>query len=337
MTKPHAFIQGLAAPRAARAMRRLAAGLLLGAATLAHAQPAFPAHTVRLVVAFAPGVPADITARILARGLAGRWGQPVVVENRPGAHSTVGTAYVARAAPDGHTLLLATTALTIAPSVFEKPGYDALADLTPVALLATAPNVLVVNPDVLPRTIGEFIAYAKSHPDRLNFAAPGATSSQRMTFELIKQATGTQIVMVAYGGVAPALKAVMSGEVDAMVVTVVEAASLVRAGRLRALAVTTAQRSPLLPGVPTLAETVAPQIDIAAWQGLLAPAGTPPDVVQAIQRDLAAVLALPDVKEQLRRLGLDIVPATHEPFGDFLREDIATWRRVGRAAGVTPE
>jgi tripartite-type tricarboxylate transporter receptor subunit TctC len=292
---------------------------------------------VKLVVAFPAGGSTDLTARVLATKLAERWGQPVVVENRPGAGANVGTAYVAKAPPDGHTLLLATTALSISPSVFSQPGYDALRDLAPVTLVSTIPNILVVHPDVPARTIAEFIAHLRAHAGKLNFAAPGASSGQRMTFELIKQATGTEITMVPYAGGAPALQAVLAGQVQAMIVNVVEATPHVRAGKLRALATTSVRRAGMLPEVPTLAETVAPQIDTAVWQGLLAPAGTPAPLIQQIQRDVAAALALPDVREKLAGMGMDIVPGTPEAFGSFLREDIETWRRVSRSAGIKPE
>jgi len=260
-------------------MRRLLAVLLFALASFAQAQHVFPTRPVKLVVAFPAGGSTDLTARVMANKLADKWHQPVLVENRPGAGANVGTAFVAKAPPDGYTLLLATTALAISPSVYKQPGYDALRDLAPVTLVSTIPNVLVVHPSVPARTIAEFVAYAKSYPGKLNFAAPGASSGQRMTFELIKQLTGTDIVMVAYAGGAPALRAVLAGQVEAMIVNVVEAAPHVRSGAVRALAVTTARRNPLLPQVPTLAETVVPHLDTSVWQGVLAPAGTPADIV----------------------------------------------------------
>jgi tripartite-type tricarboxylate transporter receptor subunit TctC len=257
------------------------------------------------------------------------------VENKPGAGANIGTTYVAKAPADGHTLLLATTALSISPSVFAQLQYDAVRDLAPVTMVSTIPNVLVVHPDVPAKTIGEFIAYARANPGKLNFAAPGAASGQRMTFELVKQATGTDVVMVPYNGGAPALQAVLAGQVQAMIVNVVEATSYVQAGKLRALAVTTAQRAPMLPDVPTLAETVAPQVDTFVWQALFAPAGTPPAVLQKIARDTA--LALPDVKDRLASMGMNVVPGTPEALGAFLRQDIATWRRVAKAAAIQPQ
>jgi tripartite-type tricarboxylate transporter receptor subunit TctC len=318
-------------------MHKLFAILLVAFASLAQAQAPFPSKPVKLVVAFPPGGSTDISARLLATKLSEKWGQPVVVENRPGAGANIGTAYVAKAPPDGHTLLLATTALSISPSVFSQPGYDALRDLAPVMMVSTIPNVLVVHPDVPAKTVGEFIAYLRANPGKLNFAAPGASSGQRMTFELIKQATGTQITMVAYAGGAPALQAVLAGQVQAMIVNVVEATAYVKAGKLRALAVTTAKRAPMLPDVPTLAETVAPRIDTFVWQALFAPAGTPASVIQQIQRDTAAALALPDVREKLAGLGMDIVPGTPDSLARFLRDDIDTWRRVSQAAAIKPE
>jgi tripartite-type tricarboxylate transporter receptor subunit TctC len=206
-----------------------------------------------------------------------------------------------------------------------------------VMMVSTIPNVLVVHPDVPAKTIGEFIAYLRANPGKLNFAAPGASSGQRMTFELIKQVTGTQITMVAYAGGAPALQAVLAGQVQAMIVNVVEATGYVKAGKLRALAVTTAKRAPMLPEVPTLAETVAPRVDTFVWQALFAPAGTPGSVIQQIQRDTAAALALPDVREKLAGMGMEIVPGTPDSLAKFLRDDIDTWRRVSQAAGIKPE
>jgi tripartite-type tricarboxylate transporter receptor subunit TctC len=318
-------------------MHKLFAILLLAFASLVQAQAPFPSRPVKLVVAFPPGGSTDISARLLASRLSEKWGQPVVVENRPGAGANIGTAYVAKAPPDGHTILLATTALSISPSVFSQPGYDALRDLAPVMMVSTIPNVLVVHPDVPAKTIGEFIAYLRANPGKLNFAAPGASSGQRMTFELIKQVTGTQITMVAYAGGAPALQAVLAGQVQAMIVNVVEATGYVKAGKLRALAVTTAKRAPMLPEVPTLAETVAPRIDTFVWQALFMPAGTPGSVIQQIQRDTAAALALPDVREKLAGMGMEIVPGTPDSLAKFLRDDIDTWRRVSQAAGIKPE
>lgn len=318
-------------------MRKLLAILLLAAAPFAHAQGSFPDKPVRLVVAFPPGGSTDVTARLLATKLSEAWRQPVVVENRPGASANLGTAYVAKSPADGHTLLLATTALSVSASLAAQLQYDAMRDLAPVTMVSTIPNVLLVHPEVPAKDVREFIAYARANPGKLNFAAPGATSGQRLTFEQVKQATGTDIVMVPYAGGAPALQAVLGGQVHAIVTNVVEAAPHVKAGKVRALAVTTAKRASMLPDVPTIAETVAPGVDTSVWQALFAPAGTPPAVVQKIARDVAAALALPDVKDRLAGMGMDLAPGSPESLGAFLRQDIATWQRVGKAANIQPE
>ncbi|MCZ4312128.1 tripartite tricarboxylate transporter substrate binding protein [Comamonadaceae bacterium G21597-S1] len=318
-------------------MRLILAMLLAALASLVNAQAAYPERPVRLVVPFPPGGSTDVTARILASKLAEKWGQSVVVENKPGAGANIGTEYAAKAAPDGYTLLLATTAMSISPSVFAKLGYDAVRDLAPITLVSTIPSVLVVHPSVPANTMAEFVAHAKANPRKLNFAAPGAASGQRMTFELLNQALGMEIVMVPFAGGPPALQAVLAGHVQAMITNVVEAAAQVRAGKLRALAVTTGTRAALLPEVPTVAETVAPQMDTYVWQALFAPAGTPAAVLQKVHRDASQVLLLPDVKARLADLGMNVVPGTPEALGAFLREDLETWGKVSKAAGITPQ
>ena len=316
-------------------MKKLLAAVALLAASTAQAQ--FPVRTVHLVVGFPPGGSTDITARLLAPKLSEKWGQPVVVENKPGAAANIGTDFVAKSAPDGHTLLLATTAIAISPSTFAKLGYDAMKDFAPVTMVSSIPNILVVNPSVKAQTIDEFIALAKSQPGKLNFAAPGAASGQRMTFELIKQLTGTDIVMVPYKGGAPAVQATLAGETQAMIVNVVEAVKFVESGKLRALAATTAKRAPMLPNVPTLAETVAPGLDASVWQGVLAPAATPSAIIERINADVTAALAAPDVRERLEALGMNVVPGTSQEFGRFLAAEIQRWRKVAEAANIKPQ
>ena len=317
-------------------MKKLFALLITLSAATAAAQE-FPTKPVRLVVGFPPGGSTDITARLIAPKLAERWGQPVVVENKPGAAANIGTDAVAKAEPDGHTLLLATTAIAISPSTFAKLNYDALRDFAPVTMVSVIPNILVVHPSVQANTMQEFVALLKREPGKLNFAAPGAASGQRMTFELIKQVTGTDIVMVPYKGGAPAVQATLAGETQAMIVNVVEAVPHVQAGKLRALAATTAQRAPMLPEVPTLAETVAPGLDASVWQGVLAPAGTPAAAIAKINRDVAAALNAPEVRQRLEAMGMNVVPGTPEAFARFLAEEIARWRKVAEAARIQPQ
>jgi tripartite-type tricarboxylate transporter receptor subunit TctC len=297
----------------------------------------FPAKPVKIVVAFPPGGSTDITARLIAPKLGELWKQPVLVENRPGAGANIGTDYVAKSAPDGHTLLLATTALAVSAAVYDKLPYDPLADLAPVMFVSSIPNLLVVTPSLPASTPQEFVAYARANPGKLNFASPGPATGQRLAFELVKQAAGIDVVHVPYKGGAPAGQAVMAGEVQAMIVNVVEALPQVKAGKMKAIAATTAQRAAMLPELPTLAETVTPGLDVSVWQGMLAPGATPKEVVERINRDIAAVLALPDVRERLAGMGMDVAPGTSADFARFLRAEIAQWKKVAQAANVKAE
>ena len=294
----------------------------------------FPSHPVKIIVAFPPGGSTDITARLVAPKLAEMWKQPVVVENKPGAGANIGTDYVAKSAPDGHTLLLATTALAASAAVYDKLPYDPFRDLAPVLFVSSIPNLLVVNPALPASTPREFVQYAKANPGKLSYASPGPATGQRLAFELIKQTAGIDFLHVPYKGGAPAGQAVMAGEVQAMIVNLVEALPQVKAGRMKAIAVTTAKRSPMLPEVPTLAETVTPGLDVSVWQGLLATGGTPKDAVARINKDFAAVLALPDVREKLAGMGMDIAPGTSAEFEQFLRAEIAQWKRVAQGANI---
>jgi tripartite-type tricarboxylate transporter receptor subunit TctC len=297
----------------------------------------FPTHPVKIVVAFPPGGSTDITARLVAPKLAEIWKQPVLVENKPGAGANIGADYVAKSAPDGHTLLLATTAFAVSAAVYDKLSYDPQKDLAPVLFVSSIPNVLVVSPAVPAATPGEFVQYAKANPGKLSFSSPGAATGQRLAFELVKQATGIDLLHGPYKGGAPAGQAVMAGEVQAMIVNLVEALPQIKAGRMKAIAVTTVKRSAMLPEVPTLAETVTPGLDVSVWQGLLAPAATPRDVMVRINRDFAAVLAQPDVRERLAGMGMDITPGTGAEFDQFLRTEIAQWKKVAQGANVKAE
>lgn len=317
-------------------MKTLAVLALALAAGTAFAQ-GFPARPVRIIVAFPPGGSTDITARLIAPKLGELWKQPVVVENKPGAGANIGTDHVAKSAPDGHTLLLATTALAVSAAVYEKLPYDPLADLAPVLFVSSIPNLLVVTPSLPASTPQEFVAYARANPGKLNFASPGPATGQRLAFELVKQSAGIDVVHVPYKGGAPAGQAVMAGEVQAMIVNVVEALPQVKAGRMKAIAATTAKRAAMLPDLPTLAETVTPGLDVSVWQGVLAPGATPKEVVERINRDVAAVLAQPEVRERLAGMGMEVTPGTSAEFASFLRAEIAQWKKVAQAAKIKAE
>jgi tripartite-type tricarboxylate transporter receptor subunit TctC len=297
----------------------------------------YPVRAVRLIVPFPPGGSTDITARLLAPRLQELWKQPVVVENRAGAGANIGAEFVAKSAPDGHTLLLATTALAASAAIHEKLGYDARKDLAPVLFVSSIPNVLVVPVSLPASTPQEFVALARAQPGRLNFASPGATTGQRLTFELLKQMTGIDVVHVPYKGGAPAGQALLAGEVQSMIMNVVEALPHLKAGKLKAIAATTAQRAAMLPELPTLAETVAPGLDASVWQGVLTTAGTPNDTIDRLNRDFATVLGQPDVRERLAGMGMELAPGPPAQFARFLSEEIVKWSRVAKAANVRAE
>ncbi len=298
---------------------------------------AFPSKPVRIVVPFPPGGSTDIAARLVAPKLSEIWKQPVVVENKPGAAANIGADFVAKSSPDGHTQLLATTALAASAAIFDKLTYDPVKDLAPVVFVASIPNLLMLHPSVPATTPQAFVAYAKANPGKLNFASPGASTGQRLSFELFKQMAGLDILHVPYKGGAPAGQALLAGEVQAMIMNVVEAQPHVKSGRLRALAATTIKRAPGFSDVPTLAETVAPGLDASVWQGLLVAGGTPPEAIARIRADWMAVLAQADVRDKLVGLGMDLAPGTSAEFAHFLGEEIAKWKKVAQTANIKGE
>ena len=314
----------------------LLAALLASFACAAFAQ-GFPAKPVRIVVPFPPGGSTDIAARLVAPKLAELWKQPVVVENKPGAAANIGADFVAKSQPDGHTQLLATTALAASAAIFEKLTYDPVKDLAPVVFVAAIPNLLMVHPSVPATTPQALVAHAKANPGKLNFASPGASTGQRLAFELFKQMAGIDMLHVAYKGGAPAGQALLAGEVQAMIMNVVEAQPLVKSGRLRAVAATTAKRAAMFPDVPTLSETVAPGLDASVWQGVLVAGSTPADAVARIRADWTAVLNQADVRERLVGMGMDVAPGSSAEFGQFLGQEIAKWKKVAQTANVKGE
>lgn len=318
-------------------MRKLLLALVLSIVSASALAQPFPSRPLRMVVAFPPGGSADVLARLLAPRLAERWGQPVLVENKPGASANIGADFVAKSPPDGYTMLLATPALAVSAAVFANLPYDALRDLAPAAMVAVFPSVLVVHPSLPVTTPQELVQYAKAHPGKLNFASAGSTSAIRFAFEYFRQATGFEAVHVAYKGSAPSTQAMLAGESQTMMMTFVDALPHLRSGRLRAIAVTTATRIPELPEVPTLAETVMPGFDYAIWHGIFVPAGTPAEAIDRINRDVNAVLALPDVRERLGGLGMVLRPGAPADLGRLFDDEVRKWKAVAKAANIKAE
>ena len=317
-------------------MKRIAA-LAVGLALsfLACAQDAFPTKPVRIIVPYPAGGPADLLPRVVAEKLSQKWGQPVVIENKPGASGSIGMAEGARAEPDGYTLVLAPTGnLTVNPTLFPNLPFDTHRDFTPVTLLAESPNVLVVHPTVPVKTFKELIAHAKANPGKLNFSSPGAGSGAHLAGELLNLEAGIKAVHIPYKGMAPAVNDLLGGQVQMMFAGISTAVKHVQAGKLVALAIAGPQRSPQLPDVPTVIESGIPGFDVTSWYGIIVRAGTPPAIVQKIQRDMAEALQMEDVKKRLAVLGLAPVGNTPEAFDAIIKAESLKWGDIVKRAGI---
>jgi tripartite-type tricarboxylate transporter receptor subunit TctC len=323
-----------------RTRRRLVvaacAALALGAIELAKAQ-AYPARPVRLVVPYPPGGGTDTVARPLAQKLTESLGQPVLVDNRPGASEVIGTELVARAAPDGYTLLLTTNAFAINVALQPKLPYDSDRDFAPVSRLITTPFVLIANPQVRAATLPELIGLAKSQPGKLNYASLGSGTPHHLAMEWLKLLAGVDIVAVPYKGVGPGLAAVVSGEVQLMLTGLTAGLAQVKGGKVRALALTTAARSPAAPDVPTVAESGFPGYDALAWYGILAPAATPGEVIARLNAEIGKALATPDLRERFAKIGVDPAPSAPGDLQQVIRQEMQLWAKVIKATGTKPE
>ena len=311
------------------------AGILVATGALAQSYPVKP---LRLVVPFVAGGGTDIVARTVAAKVSESLGHQIIIDNRVGAGGIIGTEQVAKAAPDGYTLLMGSNGpLAIVPAYTPKLGYDPLRDLAPVALVTVMPFLLVVHPALPVRSVKELVALAKSKPGQLNFASPGNGSTNHLAGELLKVLAGIQIVHVPYKGASPAATDLMSGQVQLMSGDLSTLMPFVKVGKVRALAVTGAARSSLMPQMPTVAESGVPGYDASGWFGILAPAGVPKDVVGRLNADINKALALPDVRERLAVLGGDVTAGTPEQFGAHLKREFDKWAKVIKAIGLKPE
>jgi tripartite-type tricarboxylate transporter receptor subunit TctC len=320
-------------------MRRFfGAAFLLATASIglpAAAAP-FPSSPVHIVVPYTPGGPVDIVARLIGQKLNEAWHQPVVIDNKPGAGGNLGSELVARAKSDGTTLLINTPALIIAPSVYKQLAYDPIKDFAPVIDIGRAPALLVINPKLPFDNVSGLIAYAKAHPGELNFGSPGTGGSLHLAGELFASQAGIKMVHVPYKGVQPALVDVMGGNIQMMFDAAVDVMPFVKDGRLKALAISTASRSPLAPDLPTVAESGLPGFDFSLWYGLLAPAATPPAIVQQINHDTAQILAQPAMKSEMQAHGLDLIANSPDEFRTALSVEEKTWAGLVHKIGLTP-
>ena len=321
------------------AVRVTVTGMLAVASSLAYAQSAvYPNKPVRWVVPFPPGGSADIMGRMIGQDLAKTLGQQVVIENRAGASAIVGSEYVAKSPADGYTLLQANVSqMTIHPSLYPRLPYDPLKDFAPVTVLGIVTSVMVTTPSLPVASVRDLVAMAKKRPGQLNFTSSGAGSSTHLTGELLKQRAGIAMTHINYKGSGPALTDVMAGFVEIMFENLPSALPFINANKLKVLAVTGKDRSPVLKSVPTLAESGFPGFDMVSWQALVAPAGTPRAVVDRLNAEVAKVLKTPEMKEKMTGLGTDVVANSPEQFAQYLREETAKWSKIVKDAGIKLE
>lgn len=328
-------------------MRRFAAlplrfaAVLLVAGLLAPAPDvlaqAYPARPIRFVVPFPPGAATDTVTRILGIKMTESWGQPVLVENRPGATGMVGAAVVAKAPPDGYTLVNVISSHVVHPSLVLKVPFDPIADFTPVVMLMRSPNLFCVNLALPVHSVAELVANAKANPGKLSFGATGVGGSNHLTGELFKIAAHVDMQAVPYKGAAPAISDAIGGQIPLVISTIASVGPMVKAGKLRALAVSSARRDPSFPEVPTLAESGYPGFDASEWWAILGPAGMPGEVVAKLNAEIDRIMNLPDVKTRSRELGIEYIGGTPEEARAFMRSEMDKWSKVVRSAGLKPE
>ncbi len=318
-------------------IRVLSALALVAAAAGGVTAQTYPHKPIRLIVPFAPGGPADIQARLIGPKLTEAWGRPVIVENRGGANTIIATELTAKADPDGHTVQIIGAGFTINVSLYPKLPYDSLRDFAPVTQLTSGPAIVVVHPSLPARSVKELIAIARARPGQVVYASAGSGSPSHLAVELFKVMTQTDLVHVPYKGAAPAMTDLIAGQVQVSFPTILAALTHVNNGRLRALAVTGAQRSPAAPELPTMAEAGVPGYEAANWFGTVVPAKTPPAIVSKLSQEIARVLRLADVRERLLTQGMEPVSNTPEAFSAYIKSEIAKWAKVVKASGARPD
>ena len=304
------------------------------ATTAAHS--AYPERPIRIIVPVPPGGGNDIVARMLAQRLTDKWGQQVIVDNRPGASTAIGAEIVARASPDGYTLMFHSATFAINAAMQRKLPFDPIKDFTPIGLVARVPQILVVNPAFPAKTLAEFLAQARARPGQINFASAGAGSSPHLAMEVLMEMTGVKLNHVPYKGTAPGLADVVAGHVQTTFDAIPPALGYVRGGRVRALVVVSQKRFPALPDVPTMAEAGLPAYDFASWFGMLAPARTSPAIIATLNREIVTVIQSPEIREHLTDLGLEPLGTSAEENGRHLQAEITRWRAFIQRHDIRP-
>ena len=298
------------------------------------AEESYPSRPLRMIIPFPPGGGTDTLARPVAKELEKAWGKPVVVENRGGANGTIGAAVVAKSAPDGHTMLIVPYGFAVNPSMYKELPFDAARDFEPVSQLASNPSVLVVHPSFPPRTVKELIALLKKRPGEINYASSGSGSPPHLFTEQFMIMTGTRMTHIPYKGGGPATIAIISGEVSVYIMAPLQAMPHLKSGRLIALGVTSKNRDPAFPDIPTIAEAGVPGYAMTNWYGLLVPGGTPKPVVSKLNAEIVRILNLRDIKDRLAAEGVTVVGSTPEEFAAFLKDEIAKSERIVKKAGI---
>ncbi|QWE17510.1 tripartite tricarboxylate transporter substrate binding protein [Polynucleobacter sp. AP-Nino-20-G2] len=322
-----------------RGLLALLSTLVFATAFTANAQTSsnWPDKSIKIIVGYSAGGATDVLTRLVAVKMSNTLGQPIVVENRPGANSNVGAELVARAPADGYTLYAFSIANTINMSLYPKLGYDAIKDFEPIGMIAKIPNILVVNPSLPIKSVADYVRYAKESKDGVTFASSGSGSSIHLSGEMFKMQAKIQMLHIPYKGSAPAVTDLLGGQVDSMFDNTPSALPHVQSGKLRAIAVTSAQRSPSVPDVPTLAESGYPNFDVQSWFALVAPAGTPKPIIDKLNSALNKALTAPDVRQRLQELAATPEPGTPEKMRDFSIAEVKRWREVVKASGAKAE
>jgi tripartite-type tricarboxylate transporter receptor subunit TctC len=297
----------------------------------------YPSKPIKIVVPYPPGGFNDTLGRTLAAKFTESWGQPAIVENKPGANTLIGSDFVAKSPADGYTLLIVAFPFAVTPSLIKNMPYDTLKDFAPVVLAAQSPNVLVVNPELPVKSVAELIALAKSKPDGLSYASTGNGSSNHISMELFKSLAGVKLVHIPYKGSAPAVTDLLGGQVQVMFDNAPNVMPQVKAGRLRALGQSGPTRSPIAADLPTVAESGVPGYEVMVWFGLVAPAGTPREVIAKLNAEVLKILAMPDVRERFLAQGVEPMGSTPEQFGEHIRAQMTKWAKVVTDAGVKAE
>jgi tripartite-type tricarboxylate transporter receptor subunit TctC len=329
-------------PRSMKRMLALAGVGLLACGALAQSPSksglqAYPNRPVQIIVPFTPGTGMDILARTVGQKLSERWGQPVVVDNRPGASGNIGTDMVVKAAPDGYTLLVTANTLVMTVSLYRNVPYDPIRDLAPVEKMALGTMAVTLNPAVPAHSLKEFVAYAKANPGKLAYGSPGVGTPQHLATELFKSTTGIDLLHVPYKGSAGAITGLLSGDVAVMFNALHAVLPQVKAGKINAIAVGGPKRSRVAPDIPTVSESGYPDFDVDFWYGMLAPAATPKEIIAKLNQDIAQILNTPEMRETLSSQGLEPVTSTPEQFAALVQSDLARWANVVKSAGLTAE